>query len=569
MRKSGTSKKKTESLNRIHRRIFMSQVALIVALALFLGVAGVLINIEHETTKRDENLQNVAETIARSPFMKQVAEKGENEAEIRDLSEYLNALKESLSDIDVLSVVRMSDRKRLYHSNPDLLGTEYDGTVPEFKRNEKEYYATTDRGPSGTQRRAYAAVYNEKGECVGFVMAITLMTTVQAGTLRIFMVFGIITVAAVLMELIISMEISRNIKKKLNGYEPDVFSAMYRVRDDILGSLAEGVIAVDKMGKLQFINEAAARMLSVENGGIGTEDQEPENGKNVKELLDAFRDYTVEELCGVDIFRKTLESGEQSLSVREKRFKNPNVLLDTVAMKDGNEIIGAVAILHDRAEYTKLMEDLTGTRYLVDSMRANNHDFTNKLHVILGLIQMGLYDRATNYIENISMVQRSTISKIMQNVNEPAVAALLIGKAARASELNIRFILREGFSYNDSDCPLPREVLITIIGNLIDNAFDAMNGDETANKPKELLFGIFSKPGALLITIDDTGVGIPEGSREKIFENGYSTKGTGRGTGLYTVKKAVEGLNGRILVESQEGVGTSFCVTFTKEEYHV
>jgi sensor histidine kinase regulating citrate/malate metabolism len=76
------------------------------------------------------------------------------------------------------------------------------------------------------------------------------------------------------------------------------------------------------------------------------------------------------------------------------------------------------------------MEELSGTRYLVDSMRANNHDFTNKLHVILGLIQMGMYDDASSYIQNITMVQRENISKVMNAVNVPAVAALLIGKIA-------------------------------------------------------------------------------------------------------------------------------------------
>lgn len=213
------------------------------------------------------------------------------------------------------------------------------------------------------------------------------------------------------------------------------------------------------------------------------------------------------------------------------------------------------------------MEDLTGTRYLVDAMRANNHDFTNKLHVILGLIQMGMYDKATSYIENITIVQRTTISKIMSAVSEPAVAALLIGKAARASELNIKFVLREGCNYSKSDYPLPDSMLVTVIGNLIDNAFDAMNDNKAVfDKPKELMFGIYSKPGALLITTDDTGVGIDPADIDRIFENGFSTKGTSRGTGLYQVKTMVDELGGTITTESQKGVGTSFTVSFSKSQ---
>ena len=209
------------------------------------------------------------------------------------------------------------------------------------------------------------------------------------------------------------------------------------------------------------------------------------------------------------------------------------------------------------------MEDLTGTRYLVDSMRANNHDFTNKLHVILGLIQMKMYSEATSYIQNITMVQRETISKVMNCINEPAIAALLIGKIARASELNVKFVLREGCYYSSADISLPSEVLVTVIGNLIENAFEAMN-DMNYDGQKELLFGMYSKPGALLITADDTGSGISDSNIGRIFENGFSTKGSGRGTGLYQVKNLIEAAGGKINVESQEGIGTSFTVSFKK-----
>ena len=181
----------------------------------------------------------------------------------------------------------------------------------------------------------------------------------------------------------------------------------------------------------------------------------------------------------------------------------------------------------------------------------------------MGLIQMEMYEEAVSYIENISMVQRATISKIMKIVNEPAVAALLIGKVARASELNVKFILREGCSYFHTMDILSAETLVTIIGNLIDNALEAMNEREMhSEKPKELLFGIYSNQETVLITVDDTGNGIEKEHLEHIFDYGYSTKGESRGTGLYQVKRMVEGLGGTILVETQEGVGTSFSVSF-------
>ena len=116
---------------------------------------------------------------------------------------------------------------------------------------------------------------------------------------------------------------------------------------------------------------------------------------------------------------------------------------------------------------------------------------------------------------------------------------------------------------------LPSEMLITVIGNLLDNAFDAMNEGSDYKDHKELMFGIYSKPGAVLITVDDTGSGIKSEDMELIFENGFSTKGEDRGTGLYQVKAMVNNFGGKITVESQEGVGSSFSVSFVKENGNV
>ncbi len=212
-----------------------------------------------------------------------------------------------------------------------------------------------------------------------------------------------------------------------------------------------------------------------------------------------------------------------------------------------------------KKEFLAFTEDFEGTKFLVDSMRANNHDFTNKLHVILGLIQIGQYDKAVSYIQNISIIQRETISKVMNSIENPSFAALIVGKIARSSECNVKFILNEGFRLKNEDISIPSEALVTITGNLIDNALDSMNKDTSKNE-KELSLGIYTRPGELLIIVKDTGTGIPEEIKEKIFENGFSTKGEGRGIGLYHVKQLVSSLGGTITVESQVGTGTCFMV---------
>ena len=535
-----TADKPRISLNGIQKMFFRTQLILIISLALILGVAGTLINIHFETEKRDQNLQNVAEAIANSPMMT-----GKSIEEESVIVEYLDTLKDTLDDIDVISVVN-KDGVRMYHSNHTLIGTKYDGNMPDFKSNEDGYYAVDESGPSGSQRRAYAAVYNRDGEYVGVVMAIMLTKNIKTETAQMLFIFLLITVVAILIELIIAGELSGKVKKSLMGYEPDVFTAMYKMRDNILETLAEGIIAFDTNGVIQFVNESAIRMLC-ENPWCNLV------GQSV-------------DVIGDDILSRHIKSGDKERNIS---IAKADIILDRVPIKEDGVTVGTIAILHNRAEYTKLMEELSGTRYLVDSMRANNHDFTNKLHVILGLIQMGMYDDASSYIQNITMVQRENISKVMNAVSEPAVAALLIGKIARASELNVNFVLREGCYYSAADMNLPSEMLITVIGNLLDNAFDAMNDSTDYKDHKELMFGIYSKPGAVLITVDDTGSGIKSKDMELIFENGFSTKGEGRGTGLYQVKAMVENFGGKITVESQEGVGTSFSVSFVKENKNV
>lgn len=531
MKKTKTGFGNKSSLKSIYRSLYRSQLALILSLALMLSVSGILVNIHYENIKRDQNLQNIAQTVARSPLL---SENGNRQI----LSAYLDSLMNSLDDIDVISVVD-SDRTRIYHSNSSLIGTVYNGNFPNFENKSEGYYTVDETGPSGKQHRAYAAILNSRGECTGFVMAIMLAENIHSEIAHLLLIFLSITACAVVLELLLAARLSRNIKKSLLGYEPNIFSAMYQVRDNILENLEEGILAVDTDGIIQFANSAAVSMLS-----------ESSHSSFLGKSVDFFNDRILSEAVKNDSrkFNISLSKG--------------NILLDIVPLKENGVSVGIIAVLHNRAEYLKLTEDLSGTRYLVDSMRANNHEFTNKLHVILGLIQMKKYDEACVYIQNITMVQKENIGKIMKSVANPTVAALIIGKIARASELNISFALREGSYFSSSDINLPSEMLVTVIGNLLDNAFDAMNNTSSYHSAKELLFGIYSQPDALLITVDDTGCGIKAENLERIFQNGYSTKGTGRGTGLYQVKSAVESYGGKISVESQEGVGSSFTVSF-------
>ena len=541
-------KKSQNSLSQIQRKISATQIILVVSLTIILAIIGIVTNIKFEKDKTDRNLQNISETIATSPsFMENDIQNGTAQDQV-NLMRYLDSLKKSLYDVDVISIVNKNNQ-RFYHTNHSLIGTQYNGEQPDFSPVEKTFYIVNTNGPSGAQRRAYSALYSETGEYLGFIMVIILTEHVNENITQIITTYAILAVVAIVIELFITSRISKSIKNSLLGYEPDTISAMYLVRDNILESLKEGVIAVDKNGTILFTNNSAVKML--DKSSTATEFI----GKNIEQIKNG------------NVIKTVLNGSEKEFGIQGQRMDGTDVIIDRIPIKHEEDPIDTICILHDRAEYTKLMEDLAGTRYLVDSMRANNHDFTNKLHVILGLIQMEMYDQATSYIENITMVQRASISKIMNCISEPALAALLIGKTARAAELNVKFTLRDGSHFSNTDMHIPTEVLITVIGNLIENAFESMNAKEpNPSNPNELIIGLFSKEDSILITVDDTGLGISEENKQRIFENGFSTKGENRGTGLYQVKTMVENFGGLITVDSQENVGTSFFVYFSKEK---
>ena len=526
-------------LNDIRHEIQRTHLILIIVITILLSVGGAFVNVNASDNAFDQNLQDTAELITRIyGFMRKKPP--------MELRLCMDSIGMELEDVDVISIVG-SNNIRLYHTNHDFIGTEYDGVHPEFETHKKGFYTESATGPSGPQRRSYSAIYDENGQYIGFLMTVALKTSIRSVTSKIILLFLIVTLAAILIEISIARVFSRKLKKRLLGYEPDTFSSMFKIRDNILESISDGILAVDNENDIQFINKTARNILNC------NADDEKLNLIKEKVFADKF-------------LSDVMKSGSPTFGLQEENEDGTALLLDCVPVKDNGAVCGAVAILHDRTEYTKLMEELSGTKYLVDSMRANNHDFTNKLHVILGLIQIGEYDKAVSYIENISIIQRQTLSAVMAAVDNASFAALLIGKIARASECNVKFVLREGSRFKSSDISVPSEALVTIVGNLIDNALDAMNmmtGDlgRDLSRTRELIFGVMTKPGELLITVQDSGCGIPAEVGERVFENGYSSKGSGRGVGLYHTKQLVESLGGTISFESQTGAGTVFMVT--------
>ena len=510
-------------ITKIQNTIFGAMVVLTVFMTALTSIISIYVDLSAERKNLESNLRNIAYTITTS-------------GKVHD-EDYLDSLKSSISNVDVISVIS-NDGKRLYHTNKDLIGTEYDGTMPDFETN-GDMYITSDVGPSGSQRRVYAAVYDESGEFDGFVLVVLLNQNINKLILNSFLLHFGVAAVIILLSIIISGSVSRRIKHTLWGYEPDAFSAMYSVRDNILESFEEGIIAIDYDEKILFMNKAAQRIT-----GVGEK-----YSLNIK-------DYSMLSLSDL---RTVLKTREKLVGIHAKTENNKDAIINYYPVLDNDNLIGAICVMMDRTEYTRIADDLSGVRFLVDSMRANNHDFVNKLHVILGLVQMGETQKAAEYITTITSIQQEVISNIMRNIEDPSVAALLIGKYSKAAELNVGFSLESGSIFKRTDVNFASSDLVTLIGNLIENAFEAMNSEDIDDR--SLTVGIFTKPGAMIIRVDDSGPGIPDDVRDAIYENGVTSKGENHGTGLFIVKQIVNRYNGTIEFESENGVGTSFVVT--------
>ncbi|MFJ6938001.1 ATP-binding protein [Streptomyces sp. NPDC101132] len=327
--------------------------------------------------------------------------------------------------------------------------------------------------------------------------------------------------------------ISRRIQRQTRDLAFSDISGLLAEREAMLHSIREGVVALDRDGRVRLVNDEAQRLL-----GLGPD----ATGRSLDELLGSGR--TTDVLAG----RVT---GTDLLAV-----SGPRVL---VANRMPTEDGGAVATLRDRTELERLGRELDSTQGLIDALRAQDHEHANRLHTLLGLLELGLYEEATAYITEVSGGHRATAEEITERVRDPLLAALLVGKATVAAERGVSLRLAERTL-------LPAGLvdpggLVTIVGNLVDNALDALAGTVDARVEVELL----AEDTTVVLRVRDTGPGVPPGRLEEIFTEGWSTKspqahGGRRGLGLAMVRRLAERQGGSARAAAAAGGGAEFCV---------
>jgi two-component system, CitB family, sensor kinase len=214
--------------------------------------------------------------------------------------------------------------------------------------------------------------------------------------------------------------------------------------------------------------------------------------------------------------------------------------------------VGAVVTLRDRTELDKLMRELNDVRSLADALRAQEHEFSHRLHVVAGLIELGRNDEAVRYINHSSLVHQALVASIVESIGEPTILALLLGKAAVASERGIELRVTE-------DTRLPEDYqgardLVTVLGNLVDNALDSVASSLGSGW---IEVTIRNEADGVLIEVRDSGPGVDPDVVDEIFRDGFTTKvatGTGRrGLGLALVSQTVRRRPGGFVNVTNDG----------------
>lgn len=357
------------------------------------------------------------------------------------------------------------------------------------------------------------------------------------GTVQKVLILSIITL---IMGVFGSYLLSNSIRKDTLNLEPFEIATMFRERNAILQSVKEGILAVDEKGFITMMNSSARYLLDVENRAEG---KLLSNVIKSKELL------------------KIISNNEKQTNV-EMQYNEKIMIINTQPLLEEGKKIGIVASFRDRTEIKHMIDALSEVKQYSDDLRAQSHEFSNKLYAILGLLQLDKKEEVIEFIKSETQLYTIKEDLIFAKILDERVQAILLGKIAQASEKKINFIIDQESTLTQMTKDITMSSLITILGNLINNAFDAVKGV----KEKKVRFFVTDLGNDIIFEVYDNGEGIKKEIEHQLFEKGESTKGINRGYGLFNVKTEIESLNGIIEYSSDDKKGTVFTVYLPKGE---
>ncbi|MER5715337.1 sensor histidine kinase [Streptomyces sp. NPDC002132] len=390
-----------------------------------------------------------------------------------------------------------------------------------------------DSGTLGRSARGKVPLRDSDGRIVGAVSVGIEYDSVRARLIHAIPGLFAYAGGALAVGALAAWLISRRVHRQTRDLAFSDISALLSEREAMLHGIREGVVALDRAGRVRLLNDEAQRLL-----GIG---EERAVGRTPDEALGEGR--TADVLAG----RVT---GTDLITVRGQRV----LIANRMPTDDG----GAVATLRDRTELEQLGRELDSTRGLIDALRAQDHEHANRMHTLLGLLELERYDDAVEFVGEVVGDHRATAEQVTEKIEDPLLAALLVGKATVAAERGVA--LRVSDRTRLPDRLVDPRGLVTVVGNLVDNALDAVAGTAHAHVEVELR----AEGRTAVLRVRDTGPGIPVEHRDSVFTEGWSTKKPPahgkRGIGLSLVRRLAERQGGSACVDEALGGGAEFTV---------
>ena len=490
-------------------------------------------SLETAQNKIDEILYSTVKTLAETPAIRQMLREGECDQEI---AEYLDNVVRTTRDLDYITIAD-ADSIRIYHNDQACIGQPFEGGDQYRALAGESYFSDADSEIFDDQRRAFHPVLDTEDNVLGFVVASAthkrlerLRDDICWTYLKLFFFLGSAA-------MIFSAALAVYLGRRLRGVRPEDLVRVYLAQNDILNALDDGLVSYDNTGRVRLVNTAAARMLGHREDRLV--------GQQVDDLIRAENGESLRD--------------RKSDSIRSNRA---NILVRPVQLPDANFWARQVLILVDKSEAERHAEELMGTRHMITALRANTHEFMNKLQVISGLLQMGYVSEAQSYIGEISTIHEHIIGPVMKQIRNASVAALILGKESNMRELDITLNLLRNSRLPERSRYLETGELVTVVGNLLENAMEAVNASPTGGM-RAVTLQITEDENGLLLMVSDTGEGIREKDLPHIFEYGFSTKApSGRGIGMKLIQDIVDRRGGSIDVDTEPGSGTTISVIF-------
>ncbi|MGD6775142.1 MULTISPECIES: ATP-binding protein [Bacillaceae] len=445
-------------------------------------------------------------------------------------------------EIDAQFVV-IGNNQGLRYTHPDFdkIGKQMVGGDNIRALEDGKAYISEATGSLGLSIRGKAPIVSEDGMVIGVVSVGFLMENLKSRMEEKLAEISLIALLAINIGVLGGYLLARNIRKDILDLEPHEIASLYRERNAILESVKEGIIAVDSNGNITMVNPSALDILDLR-----------EEELLHKQITDIVPDTDIMEVA------RTGHAQEN----KEIYLSDKDIIVNRIPIKEKETVVGVVSSFRDKTDMKKLLHTLAEVKKYSEELRAQTHEFTNKLYVISGMLELGKFQEALDWIQKEYRINQAQNDIIFEKIKDEKLQAILLGKLAVASERKKLLQLDEESSVQVLPSNIKFSSLVAIIGNLLDNALDAVEEKEDGM----VSFSAIDYGNDLILEISDNGPGFPVGTIDLIFRKGYTTKQADqpRGFGLAIVKKEVEQLEGTVEVQRTPVNTTVFTVYLPK-----